>query len=87
MPDRPLADRVTTLEAKMERADSFLERFDKILEVRFRDQAEILDERFAQLLRDMERRSVDAMRQIDGRFVDVLMEMREGIATILQRLS
>ena len=76
MPETPLDDRVTIFETKMAQVDSFLEQFDRALEVRFRAQAEMMD-----------RRSVDVLRQIDRRFVDVLVEMREGIATILQRLS
>ena len=39
------------LETKMQKVDSFLENFDKTLEVRFRAQAEMLDERFVESLR------------------------------------
>jgi hypothetical protein len=87
MAETPLADRVTTLETKMEQVNFFIAQFDKVLEVRFRAQAEMLDERFAQVFTVMDRRFVDVLRQIDSRFVDVVEEMREGIATILQRLS
>ena len=74
MPDPLLTDRVAILETKMERVDSFVEEFDKMLEARFRAQAEMMDRRF-----------VDVLRQMDRRFVEVLGEMREGIVTLLQR--
>jgi hypothetical protein len=75
-----LADRVAVLEAKMEKVDAFVAAFDKALEVRFRDQAGMLDERFAAVNGRLDK--------ADDQFVfvrDELGILREGISILLKR--
>jgi hypothetical protein len=78
MPDMPPANRVTVLETKMKKVDSFIENFDKVLQVRFREQAEMLDERFAQVNTDMNR-GFSALQK------DITI-IREGMKILLERV-
>lgn len=94
MANQPWADRVAVLEAKMEKVDAFVADFDKALEVRFREQAGMLDVRFAEVNERFDR--IDGrLDKMDGRldkmddeFVFVRRELRilrEGISILLKR--
>jgi hypothetical protein len=73
---------VTILETKMDKIDSFVEKFDKTLEVRFRAQAEMLDERFAQVFTEMDRRFAQVFTEMDRRFAQVATEMNRGFTSL-----
>ena len=75
MAQKSLAARVEVLEEQMKRSVEFLDDFDKILEKRFREQAEMLDERFAGM---------------NEQFAVVRKELgilREGMGIILKKLG
>ena len=88
MPEPRLADRVAILETKMKRVDSFLENFDKTLELRFREQAEMLDERFVLVRGDIGaiQRDIGALRGDMTTLRKDVTILREGMKIILQKL-
>jgi hypothetical protein len=82
MPELPVADRVTILETKMEKVDSFLENFDTTLEARFRAQAEMLDERFAEVYAKMDQGFDQVHSKMDQGFAQVQTKMDQGFVQV-----
>jgi hypothetical protein len=82
--EQPLAERIAILEAKMEKVDDFIGRFDRTLEFRFRTQAEMLDERFANILAVMDKRFAQVFSVMDKRFAQVFTLMNKRFAQVDQ---
>jgi hypothetical protein len=85
MSEPRLADRVAILETKMKSVDSFLANFDKTLEFRFREQAEMLDQRFTQVHEQMDQNFALVRGDIGAIQKDISI-LREGMKIILQKL-
>jgi hypothetical protein len=94
MTEQPLAERIAILEAKMEKVDDFIGRFDRTLELRFRAQAEMLDERFANVLAVMDERFAQVFSVMDKRFAQVFtvmdkrfLDVRNDLVAVQKDLS